>query len=179
MRVDGIIQSVAVDDRYQSDVWDCMLPTSRPEHLLILGFGGGTIATLATRKWGSVPTTGIERDPDIARLALDEFGLKDLAHVSVVVQDAFEFMAQTRRTYDAICIDLFVGGKLIHGVLGAQFLKDVGRALGHNGTAMINLWASSYLSDQIRRIEQELRIERIDRIGGNVVIRCSSRTDDS
>src|SRR5690242_7661012 len=44
LRVGGVIQSVHVDETYEPDVWDAMLPERRPERVLILGLGGGTMA---------------------------------------------------------------------------------------------------------------------------------------
>ncbi|MGH2503248.1 MAG: hypothetical protein ACRDID_12125, partial [Ktedonobacterales bacterium] len=37
LRVGGVIQSVAVDERYIPDVWDAMLPLRQPASALILG----------------------------------------------------------------------------------------------------------------------------------------------
>lgn len=56
LRVGGVIQSVAVDASYTSDVWDALLPATRPANALILGLGGGTVATLMTRRWGRCPS---------------------------------------------------------------------------------------------------------------------------
>jgi hypothetical protein len=66
LRVGGVIQSVGVDASHIPDVWDAMLPQERPASALILGLGGGTIATLMTRRWGPLPIIGVERDPAIA-----------------------------------------------------------------------------------------------------------------
>src|SRR5690348_12385037 len=46
LRVGGVIQSVHVDEGYEPDVWDAMLPRERPQSALILGLGGGTMAQL-------------------------------------------------------------------------------------------------------------------------------------
>jgi spermidine synthase len=133
LRVGGVIQSVEVDDRYVADVWDAMLPRERPDSALILGLGGGSIATLMTRSWGPLEITGVERDPEIVRLACDEFGLNGLPHMSVVTADAFAWMRANQRRFGAICVDLYQAGRLAHGALGAAFLRDVRRALAPGG----------------------------------------------
>jgi spermidine synthase len=139
LRVGGVIQSVGVDASHVPDVWDAMLPRERPASALILGLGGGTIATLMTRRWGPLPIVGVERDPAVAWLARHEFGLDALPHVEIVVADAFEYARRCERCFDAICVDLYVAGKLTHGVLGAAFLRDVARLLTPHGGVALNL----------------------------------------
>lgn len=172
LRVGGVIQSVAVDHAYTPDVWDALLPTSRPSSVLILGMGGGTVATLITQRWGDVSITGVERDPLVAMLALREFGVGQLGNVRVVVEDAFTYARRCQERYDAICVDLYVAGKMAHGVLGAPFLAHIHRLLTAEGSATFNLWRSAHLSDQLRRIERHLRIRSIDEIDDNIIVTC-------
>src|SRR5258708_29545977 len=89
LRVGGVIQSVAVDETYQQDVWDAMLPRTQPANMLILGLGGGTIASLATQRWGPLPIVGVERDPAVAWLAQHRLGLVHEPQVHVIVASAF------------------------------------------------------------------------------------------
>ena len=172
LRVGGVIQSVAVDDSYVADVWDAMLPRKRPQSALILGLGGGSIATLMTRRWGPLPITGIERDPEIVRLARAEFGLNALPHLTIVTADAFAWMRANRSRFGAICVDLYQAGRLAHGALGAGFLRDVRRALAPGAEATYNLWKSAYLDDQTRRIAAQFTLDGIEQVGGNVIVRA-------
>lgn len=172
LRVGGVIQSVAIDNEYVADVWDAMLPRERPASALILGLGGGSIATLMTRRWGPLPITGVERDPEIVRLARGEFGLGALSNLSIVTADAFAWMRANQRRFGAICVDLYQAGKLAHGTLGASFLRDLRRGLAPGAEVTYNLWRSAYLDDQTRRIAAYFSIERLDRVGDNVVVRA-------
>jgi len=174
LRVGGVIQSVAVDENYESDVWDAMLPQERPANVLILGLGGGTIAQFLTQRWGPVPITGVESDPAIALIARRAFGLEQLPHVRIVVADAFEFTRDCLERYDLICVDLYVAGKMAHGVLDPAFLRDVARLLIPEGTAAFNFWSGPYLSDQIRRLGRVLPVRDRRSAGDNVVIICGS-----
>lgn len=175
LRVGGVIQSVAVDATYTSDVWDALLPTTRPANALILGLGGGTVATLMTRRWGALPITGVERDPLVAALALREFGVAQLSNVRVVVEDAFTFVRRCDEQYEAICIDLYVAGRMAHGVLGAPFLSDIRRLLTPDGSATFNLWRTAHLHDQIHRIERQLRVRSLNEIDDNIIVTCAPR----
>jgi spermidine synthase len=178
LRVGGVIQSVGVDVSHVPDVWDAMLPRARPQSALILGLGGGTIAALMTCRWGPLPIVGVERDPAVAWLARHEFGLDALPHVEIVVADAFEYARRCERRFDAVCVDLYVAGKLAHGVLGAAFLRDVARLLTPCGVAAFNLWRSSALAGAVRRIGRELlTLDTID-VDDNVILRCARRPYD-
>ncbi|MEO7001307.1 MAG: hypothetical protein ABI068_05880, partial [Ktedonobacterales bacterium] len=158
LRVGGVIQSVAVDERYVKDVWDAMLPTEAPGRALILGLGGGTVATLMTKRWGAFPIIGVERDPAVVWLARHEFGLNNVPHVQVVVEDAFAFVrrydTRAEGSFGAICVDLYVAGRMAHGALAPAFLRDLKRILTPDGEVMFNLWRSPFLTDQLRRIKR-------------------------
>jgi len=159
LRVGGVIQSVAVDDRYTADVWDAMLPRRQPASALILGLGGGAIAQLITRRWGPLPIVGVELDPAVVWLARREFGLDALPHLRIVTADAFAYLA----------------GKLAHGTLGAAFLRDLRRLLTPRGEVSVNLWRSAYLADQLRRIERVFSVTGIDEADDNLVVHAVAR----
>lgn len=175
LRVGGVIQSIGVDETYQADIWDAMLPRRRPANALILGLGGGTIASLLTQQFGTLAITGVEFDPAVVWLARHEFGLDALPHLHIVVEDAFDYARRCRETYDAICVDLYTAGKMAHGVLGGGFLRDVARMLAPEGEATVNLWRSPYLNDQLRRIGRELLVREVVAVDENVVVHCGHR----
>ncbi len=176
LRVEGVIQSVVVDDHHEPDVWDAMIPSVRPHSALILGLGGGTIASLLTRRYGAMPIVGVERDARVVTIARDAFGLGRLAHVQIVLADARQFVADCRAAFGLICVDLYTGGKLEHGVLDATFLLRVARLLTPGGIITINLWSSAYLPDQLRRIQRVLAIRDVVEVGRNVVVHCALGT---
>jgi spermidine synthase len=149
-----------------------MLPQERPSNVLILGLGGSTIAQFLTQRWGPLPITGVERDPDIALIARRAFGLEQLPHVHIVVSDAFEFVRDCRDRFDLICVDLYIAGKMAHGVLDPAFLRDIARLLLPEGTAAFNFWSGPYLTDQIRRLDSVLHVRDRRSAGDNVVINC-------
>ena len=175
LRVGGVIQSVVVDQQHQPDVWDAMLPTTCPESALILGLGGGTIATLLTRHFGPIPILGVERDPRIAELARQTFGLSGLPNIQIAVADAFTFLPQCQTHFDLICVDLYVAGRMEHGVLGAGFLHQINRVLAPGGTAVFNIWRSPYFHDHLRRLQRMLNVLDVSEVGGNVIVRCAAR----
>jgi spermidine synthase len=179
LRVGGVIQSVHVDEGYEADVWDAMLPRRRPERVLILGLGGGTMAQLLTARFGPVPIIGVEHDPAVIWLARHAFGLDHMPHVRIFEGDAFDFVqragaaADGAQRYDAICVDLYTAGKLAHGVLDPTFMRSLARILAPGGSIMFNLWRSHYLADQLRRIARVLAVRELVEVEDNVVLRCA------
>jgi spermidine synthase len=150
-----------------------MVPHAAPASVLILGLGGGTIAQILTQRHGPIPIVGVERDPAVAWLAQQEFGLAHLPNVRTVVADAFAFVRRCDERFDAICVDLYIAGKMSHGVLGGAFLRDIARLLTPGGIASFNLWRSPYLADQLRRISEKLNIVGRTEVDDNVVVHCS------
>lgn len=177
LRVGGVIQSVAVDERYTADVWDAMLPRRQPASALILGLGGGAIAQLITRRWGPLPIVGVELDPAVVWLARREFGLDALPHLHIVTADAFAWVADCEQRFDAICVDLYTAGKLAHGALGGAFLRDLARLLTPRGEVAFNLWRSAYLADQMRRIERGFSLIALDETDDNIIVHAAARHD--
>lgn len=172
LRVGGVIQSIHVDEGYAPDIWDAMIPRRRPQNALILGLGGGTIATLLTRRWGPLPIIGVECDPAVVWLARHEFGLAELDNVRVVVEDAFSYVRRCDELFDTICVDLYTAGKMAHGIFANAFLQRINRLLAPGGTATFNLWRSPHLPDQLRRLRRALDVRDIAEAEDNLVVHC-------
>lgn len=173
--VGNYVQSIAVDDQHVFDVWDAFVPRHRhPWRALILGAGGGTIATLLTRRFGPIAITAIERDPAVAVLARDEFGLAALPNVELVVADAFAWVAaapdSATQRFDLICVDLYVAGEMAHGVFATAFLRQIAMLLTPGGIAAFNLFKTKRIPEQLHRLGRVFNvIDQID-IGGNIVV---------
>lgn len=93
-------------------VWAHMVPPFKPEHTLILGYGGGTVAELMRKIWGpQLKITGIEIEP--RKFQYNEYRLK--------IMDAKEYVWENTRDsffrdtiplfnkdkYDYVCIDVW------------------------------------------------------------------------
>ena len=169
--VGGYVQSVAVTDDHAWDVWDAFIPRKRlPWRALILGAGGGTIATLLTQRCGPIHIVAIERDPAVAKLAREEFGLQHLANVTLIEADAFDWVTTCTETFDLICVDMYVAGEIAHGTLATAFLRQVERLLTPGGIAAFNLFTTKRLEQHIHRLSRVFNIAERIAIGGNVVV---------
>lgn len=172
--VGNYVQSVAVTADHPFDVWDACIPRRRlPWRALILGAGGGTIAHLLTRRCGPIRIVAVERDPAVARLAREEFGLGRLPNVELVVADAFAYVAACPESFDLICVDLYTGGAIAHGTLATGFLHQIAACLTPGGIAAFNLFTTKRIPAQLHRLERVFTlVDRIE-VGGNLVVHAT------
>ena len=95
-------------------VWDALaaplllLPASRRRSILILGLGGGSAARIARALAPRAEIVGVELDPDVVSAAREHFDLDEIG-VRVVEGDARAYLGRTRRVFDAVLEDVFVG----------------------------------------------------------------------
>jgi spermidine synthase len=116
LRVDGTLASLVRPGQASTGpVWDAIaapllaLPRRRLRRLLVLGFGGGSVARIARSLAPDVHIVGVELDREVIRVGERELGLKEL-RAEIVIDDALAFVRRERRTFDAIIDDVFEGG---------------------------------------------------------------------
>ena len=115
LRIDGSFASTWQPGRATTgSVWDGIaagllaLPPERRRCVLLLGLGGGSAARVVRALAPRARIVGVEIDPAVVRAARRWFEL-DALGVEVVTDDAAHFLARTRRRFDAVLEDVFVG----------------------------------------------------------------------
>lgn len=115
LHVDGTFASFYRPGRTRSGpVWDALaapllwLPPARRRSVLLLGLGGGSAARLARALAPRAQIVGVEIDPEVVRVARRAFDL-DALGLDVVLADARAYLARTRRRFDMVVEDVFVG----------------------------------------------------------------------
>lgn len=169
----GVVQSVSVQAAVGREYWAAMLPDVRPARALLLGAGGGTLAALLNERFPGAPVVAVDDDPAIIALGRQAFYLA-LPNVSVVLADAFAFVAATPGRFDFVAVDLFRGGERPRSLLGRPFLTDLRRISG-GGLIAINLFEDRRLASAVSRIERVLTVTRRAGAGKNVVLHCRGR----
>jgi protein-L-isoaspartate O-methyltransferase len=163
--------------------WGLMLPPGCPRHALLLGFGGGTVATMLARRCLMVDITGVERDAAVIAAARQDFSLDALPRLTLIQADAFAWMDATEARgpdtprYDLIVVDLYEAGRLTLGALTTRFLRQVAARLTPGGVATINLMVTGRTSEQVHRIERVFVIQRRLRTRGNLILHLSPRSE--
>lgn len=114
------------------------------ESTLILGMGLGSIPQMLESSFNYKGTyTCVEIDEEVVYLA-HKYTMHKLKNpAEILVTDAFVFVQTTERTFDLICLDIFVGETIPQQFLTAPFLQTLKERLNTNGILMINMLTNS------------------------------------
>jgi spermidine synthase len=115
LRIDGTYASFyAPGSSLTGSVWDALvapllwLPPPKRRRVLILGLGGGSAARLVRSIAPRARIVGVERSAEVIRAARRWFDL-DALDVEVIREDARHFLQTSRRQFDLVIEDVFVG----------------------------------------------------------------------
>jgi SAM-dependent methyltransferase len=193
LEVGGVVQSVSVpeDDAAEADTsvedkprpgpgggyWGLMLPPGCPRRALLLGLGAGTVAMLLARRCPNVEIVGVECNAEVIATGRAEFGLDEVAHLTIVEADAFAWVADHTTSepgdFDLICLDLFEAGRLAPGTLATPFLRQLATLLTPDGTLTVNLMVTARTPDQLHRLRRVFELRRELRLRGNLVVHAT------
>ena len=173
--VDGVVQSISPQDGLSvGGYWAAMLPDERPSQVLILGLGGGTLASLLRARWGELRMVGVDDDDAILTVAR-EAGWLPTCGLEIVLCDAFEFVQTCHERFDYIAVDLFRGPRMPGRIFGKPFLRRVRSLLEPHGRLAVNLFRERRQTDRVNRIALFFDIRSQVDVGGNVVIHARNR----
>jgi spermidine synthase len=140
-------------------VWDALvaplllLPRSRRRSVLILGLGGGSAARVVRALAPRAEIVGVELDPEVVRAAREHFDLDQLG-VRVVEGDARSYLRRTRRRFDAVFEDVFVG--TARTIRKPEWLPAPGLARAARHVARGGLLVSNTI-DESAEVAREMR----------------------
>jgi spermidine synthase len=139
-------------------VWDALaaplllLPPARRRSVLVVGLGGGSAARVVRALAPSCRIAGIEKSREVLAAARRWFDL-DALGVEVIVDDAQAWLARSRRRFDLVIEDVFVGrGRMVRK---PDWLPVPGLSLAARRLAPGGLLVSNTL-DESRRVAREL-----------------------
>ena len=136
LKIGGGVQSVWPCEYGFSGYWSLMVPPFKPQDVLILGYGWGTVAALIRKNWGPlVEIIGVDTATDKPKFEPD----------LMINQDAREYVEQTagsndigQNGVDVVIIDLFNGMKHPDYFKDEDFVKGVRELTKH--LLIINSW---------------------------------------
>jgi spermidine synthase len=146
LRVDGTLAS---DHRLgrslTGPVWwalaaPVLLLPHRRRRVLLLGLAAGSVARAIRALDREAEIVGVELDRGVLRAARRHFDL-DVLRLEVVIGDALAYLRRTRRRFDLIVEDLFVGPpRLVHKPewLAGEGYRLIGLRLAPNGIVVSN-----------------------------------------
>ncbi len=152
-----------------------LLLVPRPQRVLILGLGGGTLPRFFHRMIPGVEIDAVEIDPVVVRLAAHWFGIEAGPRLRVFTEDAIAFIAAAKGRYDLIYVDAFLepntAGVDNSGIPLAlrkrAILEDLRAHLNAGGAAVFNLHFRSGYAEQAAAIAEVFGRRYIVKVKGS------------
>jgi len=160
LRINGTFASWYEPGRQcTGSVWDALaaplllLPPTRRRSILILGLGGGSAARVVRALAPKAEIIGVELDPTVVSAAREHFDLDEIG-VRIVEGDARRYLSRTRRTFDAVLEDVFVGSS--RSIRKPDWLPDPGLASAARRVARGGILVSNTI-DEAADVAAEMR----------------------
>ena len=134
------IHSMLLDSSiYTGYYWDYFLPLpalfEKPSMLLI-GLGGGTIPFQIESFYGGMKMEVVESEPKM--ISLSKIFLPKPLRSKVILGEGRRYLRSTKKLYDLILTDTYVGGEIPEGFLGKGFPEQAFSKLKMKGMLAIN-----------------------------------------
>jgi spermidine synthase len=122
----------------------------KPDKILLIGLGGGTLASTLSRILPKAKIDTVEIDPAVVRVAQKYFNFRITPAVTVSEEDGRVFVKRAIRKgvkYDLIILDAFDHDYIPEHLLTQEFLREVKKVMTSGGVLAANTWSSSRLYD--------------------------------
>ncbi len=155
--------SVGENDNYLTgdsyyDYFNAAALLTEPREILILGMGAGTSAKQYLHFFPEAHVDAVEIDPEIIRIAKDEFGVKESDKLKIFAEDARPYLRKTEKKYDVIEADMFQGGPYVpFYVTTKEFYQLVADHLLPDGVVVMNVISLSDDHTLLCSIEKTLK----------------------
>ena len=97
----------------------------RPESVLLLGLGGGSVIKYLHRRYPQATVTAVEIDPVMIEIAKEHFGVGKIKNLTIINDDAVNFVKKTKEKYSLILNDCFQGFQTPKGFEEIEVLKKM------------------------------------------------------
>ncbi len=139
-----------------------LLLNSQPEHIAMIGLGGGSLAKYCYRKLPETKITVVEINPHVIALRNEFLVPEDDDRFRVIETDGAEYVAVAEPDVDVLLVDGYDDQGQPAQLCSQRFYDDCDRLLTKHGVMVVNMHDTHPL--------YELFIDRIDRtFDGNFV----------
>ena len=114
----------------------------RPNRMLIVGLGGGTIPSFLHKHYPRATIDVVDIDPDVVKVARRFFGFREDSTLHAHVADGRQFIERCRKPYDVIFLDAYGPESIPYSLATREFLQTVRGALAPRGVVVANLFGS-------------------------------------
>ena len=110
------------------------------ENILILGMGAGSVIQSLRETFDYKKNIiAVEIDPQIIKLAKEEFGIISSENLQIIEGDAFGFAKTSKEKFQLIIIDLFIDLNVPLIFYGKEFCENVSNLLDKDGSILFNV----------------------------------------
>ena len=158
---DTVQSSMKLDDPYElvlsytRAMMAFLLFRPRPEHVLMIGLGGGSLPKFVHRYLPTTRTTVIETEPKVIAVARQYFHVPpDDERLAVEVAEGGAWVASHPNSCDVLMVDGYDGNEQVPELCSVDFYAHARAALSDEGVLVVNLWSSDSRYDAyLQRIE--------------------------
>jgi spermidine synthase len=124
-------------------MWKKVFETIKPpkhviKNCLVLGVGAGTVIPFIKNNYPESNIIGVEIDPQMVAVAKHYFGIGKIQDFQFVIEDAVHYVKTSKKIFDLIVIDLFIGELNPPKTRTAEFMKMVKKHLQKDGIVIVN-----------------------------------------
>ncbi len=110
------------------------------KNALVLGMGGGSIIKSLRETFEYKKNiVVIEIDPEIIKLAMEEFEISPSENLQIIEGDAFQYVKTSTEKFQLIIIDLFIDIKVPPIFYEKEFCRNTSQLLEKNGFIIFNV----------------------------------------
>ncbi|WP_226911415.1 spermidine synthase [Gallaecimonas mangrovi] len=127
-----------------------LLVNPKPQRILMVGLGGGSVPTVLHELYPDSQIDVVEIDPAVEKVAKAYFGFKESAKMQVTISDARVFIkraALSHQQYDLVILDAFNGDYIPEHLMTEEFLEESKGLLSDQGVLVANTFSTSKLYD--------------------------------
>jgi spermidine synthase len=159
---DTVQSSMKLDDPY-----DLVLSYTRammafllfrptPEHVLMIGLGGGSLAKFVHKQLPATRITVVEIEARVVAIARQYFHLPpDDARLNVETAEGGAWVAAHPDCCDVLMVDGYDGREQVRELCSEDFYASARAALSAQGVLVVNLWSSdNHYDAYVQRIER-------------------------
>jgi spermidine synthase len=158
---DTVQSSMKLDDPYElalsytRAMMAFLLFRPRPEHVLMIGLGGGSLAKFVYKHLPATRTTVIEFEPRVIAIARQYFHVPpDGERLVVETAEGGAWVAAHPHCCDVLMVDGYNGNEQGPQLCSEDFYARARAALSDEGVLVVNLWSSDSRYDvYLQRIE--------------------------
>lgn len=150
--------------------------------VLIMGLGGGTLASYLQTCLPQMELEVAEIDPDVAQVAQRYFGFSPGLHTRLFVRDGRMHLRSSSKKYDVIFLDAYASDTIPFHLTTREFLLMVREHLKPGGVVISNVWVQDvnrYYLSHLRTYQEvfdELHLLKMGQSGSVIFIGTAQKT---